>query len=124
MFFPEFLTALIIGLLLAAIFSLFLDRVGPWGGFFWFFLLIFLGAWAVGSWATPVGPMWLGVSWVPFVFGALAIALLLAAISEPRPRTVVVEPGAEPEAEAAATVGFFFWLLVLLLLVVIVAGAV
>lgn len=123
MFFPGFFTALVVAILLAAVFSLFLDRRGPWGGVVWFFLLIFLAAWAAGTWVTPVGPVWMGVSWVPFFIGALAVALLLAALSEPRPRTAAAEARTDVEAEEAQAVGFFFWLLILLLVVLIVLGA-
>lgn len=123
MFFPGFLMALIMGLLVAAIFSAFLGDRRPWGGgFLWLFLIIFFGAWAVGSWTVPVGPSWIGVSWIPFLVAALAIGLLLASLAEPAPRPVTTQ--SEMEAEAAATVGFFFWLLLLVLIAVVIAGVI
>lgn len=122
---PELLTALFIGVLLVTFFAVILGRRGPWvrgeswGGVLWFFLVVFLAAWAVGTWADPVGPAFWGVAWVPFFFGALAFALLLAALSEPRPTTVI---GERPDADAA--VGAFTWFLVALFLVIIVIGSI
>ena len=119
MYIAEFFTALIVGLVVFTVFALILDRPGPWargrglGGFFWFFLIVFLGAWAVGAWSQPIGPVTYGVSWVPFLFGAFAFALLIGALSEPRAQPAsAVEP---VEDAAAAALGMFFWLLVLVL---------
>lgn len=117
------LTALIVALLIALVFSLFLNQASPWGSAFWFFLLVFLGAWAIGSWAAPVGPAWMGVPWVPFLLGGLAIALLITAVAEPRGRPMVREPVTEPETEAAATaLGIFFWVLIAFLVILIAFG--
>lgn len=122
----EFLTALAIGLLIVFLFGGLLGRPGPWAagggwtGLFWFFLVVFLGAWAVGAWSAPVGPLVSGVAWVPFLFGALVFGFLLAALSEPRPRTVAATPA---EAEAEAVVGGFFWIVMILLIVAIAIGS-
>lgn len=122
----EFLVALIVGILLVSVVALLFGRRGPWatpgpgGGFLWFFLVVFLGAWAIGTWVSPVGPVAWGVAWVPFVFGALAIVLLLAALTPTRPLTPAE---AEAEARAEATVGVFFWAFVLVLVVAIVLGS-
>ena len=114
----EFLTALLFAVLFVAVFAIAFDRRGPWSGIGWFFLIVLLGAWAVGVWAEPVGPLLWGAAWVPILFGALFIALLVAAIPPTPTRPVEVT---EPEtAGAAAAVGLFFWLLLLLLLVAIV----
>lgn len=122
MFFAELFTAALLAIILVMAFTFVLGRGGTWPGVGWFFVIVFLGAWAVGAWSTPVGPVFYGVSWLPFLFGALAFALILAAISDadrrPRPTT-----GEVMEAEALA-VGSFFWLLLLLLAIAIVAGAV
>ncbi|MDX1647254.1 MAG: hypothetical protein R3304_08920 [Longimicrobiales bacterium] len=115
----EFLTAVLFAFLFVAIFGVAFGRTGPWPGFFWFFLIVLLGAWAVGTWAEPVGPVLYGVSWVPFLLGALIIALLVAAMAEPRPREPLAEPAAPAEAVA---VGLFFWIAVLMLIGVIFAS--
>ena len=109
--FGELLFALLLAFVLAIVFALGFGRAGPWGGFLWFFLIIFLGAWAIGLWATPVGPPLWGVSWVPILFGALLLALLLAAIP---PYDTSRAPEAPPNmAGAAAALGVFFWALLL-----------
>ena len=110
----ELLFALVIGLVVVAIFSYGLRRPGPWGGFLWFFLLVFLGAWAIGVWAEPVGPVAWGVAWVPILLAAVLIALVVAAMPpiEARP----VEP---VETAAPPSIGAFFWLLVFFLVVIV-----
>ena len=115
----EFVTAVLFALFFVAIFGVAFRRTGPWDGFLWFFLIVLLGAWAVGTWAEPVGPVLYGVSWVPFFFGALILALLVASMAEPMPRTPAAEPATPAEAVA---VGLFFWITVLLLLGVILAS--
>ena len=117
MWFAEFVLAAIIALAFVAIFSYGFRRPGPWGGFLWFFLLVFLGAWAVGVWAQPVGPTAWGVAWVPIFFGALLIALLVAAIPPAAPRTTT--EGVEEAPGDVAAVGAFFWLLLILLIVAV-----
>lgn len=117
MWFAEFLFALVIALVLVAIFSFGLRRPGPWGGFLWFFLLVFLGAWAIGAWAEPIGPTAWGVTWLPIFFGALLIALLVAALPPAGTPTASTTPTETPEAVAA--VGAFFWILLFLLVVVV-----
>ena len=121
MLIAELLFALVMGLLIAAVFAYGLRRPGPWGGFLWLFLVVFLGAWAVGLWVEPVGPAVWGVAWFPIVFGALIIALIVAAIPEPGIRLRETPPPDEAEA-AAAGVGLLFWLLIALLVVVIGFG--
>ena len=118
MVFGEIILAFVIGLLLALVLAYGFGRTGPWGSFLWFFLVIFLAAWAVGLWVEPVGPVLWGAAWVPILFGALIVALLVAAIppSETRPAEV-----AEPQTAAtAAALGLFFWLMILVLILTIV----
>lgn len=120
--FGELLAALFIALVLVALFSFGFGRPGPWGGFLWFFLVVFLGAWAIGLWAEPVGPAAWGVAWVPILFGALLLALLIAAIP---PTGTAPAAAPEPDVGTAAVVGalgVFFWaLLVGLLLAILLA---
>ncbi|MGK7312204.1 MAG: hypothetical protein ACN0LA_08165 [Candidatus Longimicrobiales bacterium M2_2A_002] len=114
MFVAELLFALVIALIIVAIFSYGFRRPGPWGGFLWFFLLVFLGGWAIAAWAEPVGPVAWGVAWMPIFFAALLIALIVAAIPpiEPRPAEPVEQPA------PATGVGVFFWFLLLFLIVI------
>lgn len=119
MLIAEFLTAVLFAALFVAVFGLAFGRTGPWPGFAWFFLIVLLGAWAVGVWAEPVGPVLYGVSWVPFFFGALILALLVAAMSELRPRQTAAEPATPGDVLA---VGLFFWITILMLFGVILAS--
>ncbi len=124
MFVAELLFAFVIALILVSVISFGFGRPGPWGGFLWFFLLVFLGAWAIGVW-VPAGPLFWGVAWVPIFFGAILLALLIAAIppSEPAPpRTLEAGEPVEPASSAGAAVGVFFWILLLLLVIAVAWG--
>ena len=110
----ELLFTLIIALGVVGIFSVGFRRPGPWG-IVWFFLLVFLGAWAFGSWVQPVGPVAWGVAWVPILIAAVLIALIVAAVPPIDRRTTPA--GGEPSTASGA--GTFFWLLVILLLIVV-----
>ncbi len=125
MFFREFVVAFIAAAVVVALFSLVLRRTGPWAGVGWFFLVVFLGAWAAGVWTTPVGPMAVGIAWLPFAMGALVLALLIAALSRPEPRSAPssdLDRRADEGVEATLAVGAFFWVVVTLLVTLIVVG--
>ncbi len=125
MFFREFLAAFVIAALVVALFALVFRRTGPWAGLGWFFLVVFLGAWAVGVWATPVGPAAVGIVWLPFAIGALVLALLIAALSPPDRQAVPPSnPGRGPGEgfQATLALGAFFWIFVVLLIALIVVG--
>lgn len=95
-------------------------REDSFAAFFFLFLLLWLGIWAGGAWITPVGPVIWGVSWLPFLFIALIILLLVAAIAPPR-RKQVETRAPETSARAAGVFGLAFWILVILLMAVIIA---
>ena len=114
----ELLFALVLALLVVVLFSVGLRRPGPWDGFLWFFLVVFLGAWAVAVWVEPVGPVAYGVAWLPILAGAFLIALLLTAI--PPAARGPVAPAEEREAtRAMGALGLFFWVFLLALVAVI-----
>lgn len=125
MIFAEIAAVLLFAVVLAWLFTGPLGRPGPWGGFWWFFLVLFLGTLAVAAWTDPVGPAAWGVAWAPILVAAFLIALLLAAIP---PRA----PGPPPEAPAdvevvaveAGALGLFFWLFVVGLVLVVGLGVV
>lgn len=119
---PSMIVALLVAVLMAGLFGLVLRRPGPWGGVFWMFLVVFLVAWAVGMWVPPVGPLWMGVSWVPFLIAALVVTLLIAAAAEPREPATVAE--AEEAEAAAVAAGVLFWSMLLVLVVLVIAGGV
>ncbi|NQU14642.1 MAG: hypothetical protein HQ561_10855 [Desulfobacteraceae bacterium] len=114
--FTDLLTALIIATLIMLPFY-FLGRVGPWKGWLWFALVLFLFTWAGGAWVGPYGSTAWGFSWLPFLFFGLIFAFLMAAAVPPRPprtrREAIEQAQAKREGETitALSLGFFFWIL-------------
>jgi hypothetical protein len=128
---------IVLALIVAVIFSLLLVAAagrrgpGPWAGFLFFFLVLFLAVWAAGVWLRPIGPVVYGGYWVGALVVGVLIALLLAAAVPPGPRVTPVEvetppegaPAETPEEEAVTTaLGVFFWILLLGLIAAIVLG--
>lgn len=115
--------ALLVALLLTAIFGLGVRREGFGVGLLFFFVLIFLFTWAGGVWIAPVGPLTWGAPWLSFVLVGLVFALLWAAVVPPprRPRSRR-EAAAQirQDAETAALFNIFFWILAVGLLIAIV----
>jgi hypothetical protein len=129
MFLIELAFALAIGISVAWGWSLAFNTRGPWNSFLLFFMVIFLFSWGGGSWISPYGPTSLGVSWMPFLFMGLFMALLLTAVT-PRPRrtqapvrgqaasaAALKEEAKEEELET--TFDIFFWALIVILAAVI-----
>jgi len=99
---------------------------GPWGTFWSFLLILVLVGLAAEAWIEPVGPVAWGVAWIPTLFVIFLFALLLAAATPPRNRSVrdtATEPTTTPEEETAAVaVGGFFWIFMFFLLVIALWG--
>ena len=124
MFFVDFLTALVIALILTGIFVFVFRSKRPWPSLLWFFLIILLSSWAGGVWMYPVGPPVRGISWLSFLIVGLLAALLISAATLPEPRESTVElvdlQEKESERKAAKRVfNIFFWILFALLILVI-----
>lgn len=125
MFWLDLLFAVVVAIVLTAVFAGGLRRVGPWEGLLWFFLIILFAAWVGGAWMRPIGPPLWGVYWVPFLWFGLLVALLLAAATPSRPPRTREEAAEQAGAEAAAAgtsvaLGVFFWLLLIGLLLTII----
>jgi hypothetical protein len=121
MFFLDILVALLVGVVLTALFALVFGNVGPWQTWWLFLLIVFLAAWAGGAWVTPFGPTLFEVYWLPFLLVGLLFAILLAAVPPAEPRTYGRTMTQERAEETAAiAVSFFFWVFVMGLLLVIV----
>jgi hypothetical protein len=122
--FVNLLFVLAVSLIIGTMFSVGLRGRNRWAGSFWFFLILFFGSWALGSWLRPIGPPAWDVYWVPYVIAAAVLELLMAAVTpavphglgaehtEPSgdaaPRTTETEVNA---ANAVTTLSVFFWLL-------------
>ena len=114
--------ALVIAVVVAAIFTWGLGRPGPWGSFVLFVVLLFLATWAIGSWVEPIGPSFWGVAWVPWVLGALLVGLLVAAVPAGRQARPNSSSPEDKEAMAAVAVSGLFWVLILLLMLAVGAA--
>ena len=136
MFYIDFLYALFVAILLAAVLIGLLGWRRPASSsapadILFLFVILFLLVWAGGIWIEPFGPAMWGGYWLPFVaVGVIALLLLAAAGSSGRHRvrrydTSEVEPArvAEEEAGRAVAVAFgaFFWFLLLALTAAIAA---
>jgi hypothetical protein len=128
MFLIESVFALLIALLLSAILITVVDRrgPGPWSGFLFFFMLLYLAVWAGGVWITPAGPTILGVGWLTYLVLGLVVMLLLAAVTPGRKRLSAparAEPDQDVESVESREIVFsiFFWILVVVLLATIVS---
>ncbi|MFO7985832.1 MAG: hypothetical protein R6U38_08190 [Desulfatiglandaceae bacterium] len=123
MFIMDFLIALLIALLLTAIFAGALrgHRFGT--ALIFFFVVLLLGTWAGGVWITPLGPRLWGVSWLSFVLVGLFFALVLTAALPPDPGRRPPKPASRTEENAAPIVmfGLFFWVLIVASIVAITA---
>lgn len=127
MFVVEFVFALVISMLCAALLLPVTARTGyrlrhpdveP-GSVFVILLILFLATWAGGIWLVPVGPRLWGVAWGSFVVVGLVIALVIAAASAAKERAA---GAAEPGSARQRVVDLLLLLLLVLLVLAIVAG--
>ena len=122
-----FLAVLLISFIIGALFYFVFKNKGPWGSFWTFFLVLFLGIYLAYVWVRPVGPLYWGVALYPLLFIGLLFALLLAAASPPRYRRNYRKPSADPGQEPTpednrAVLGIFFWTALILFIALLLAG--
>ncbi len=120
-FFVEFSLALVISLLITALFAIVLRRSGGWP-FLLLFFLILLGTWAGGIWITPSGPILWTVYWVPYLIAGLVFALLLTLVILPQNYRISIRKtkrlvDMNEDNEVEMVLGAFFWILILVLIV-------
>jgi hypothetical protein len=125
MVFAHLMLALVMALVLSAIFALGFRRTGPWASVPLFFLIIFLASWAGGIWLAPVGPPLWGTYWLPFLMVGLVFALLLAAIPPTKNEKSTVElinqeKRARERRKAFLALGVSLWILLGLFAAVII----
>lgn len=111
--------ALAMALLLTVVFAAGFGRRGPWGTTWAFLLVVFLTAWALGVWLTPLGPVEVAVAWLPFVLGGVIAAAALTAAGGRQPRGAA---GGRGPGAARAAVGAFFWGLLAVLAMTVILG--
>jgi len=136
MFLAEFLFVFLLALLFTAFFAFARGWQTPWPELVWVFMILMLGAWALGLWLRPIGPPMLGFYWGSFLAAIVVVLLLLlTALSGPRPvrrqrreelEGVEIRPMTpaeerleqeEAEANAATFFGVVFWVLIVFALV-------
>ena len=124
------IATILITLFIGALFYFLLKKSGPWGTFWTFLLVLFLGILIAAVWLTPVGPVWYGAAWFDlFVIGIL-LALILAAAtptSNEQRRAAFKQSDVVDEkarGDSAIALGAFFWLMILLFLIIIAIGLV
>ncbi len=115
--------ALLLAVILTSIFSRSFRHRGPLGGLLLFCIIVFLAAWAGQLWINPIGPIALGIAWLPFTFVAISVALLLVAAASGDRKPAAKNPEPVPqEAVPFMAIGLFFWLLLLFFLIAILLG--
>jgi hypothetical protein len=123
----ELSAALMVALILSALFALATGKQGLRKGHFWLFLILFLATWAGGMWIEPFGPMLWGIHWLSYLLVGAVVALIFAvghsrSMPEPQGRQETIEmlerikKEKELEQVTWVTLTVFFWVLVLALL--------
>jgi hypothetical protein len=119
MLLADLVVALVIGLVVTAVFIMIFRARANAPGVLVVFLLFFLFSWAGGLWLAPFGPPVFGAYWLPGLIVTVLVFLLLALVLEQPPRTRR-EARVELEARQEATT-FFAVLLSILVVGLIVA---
>ena len=129
--FADFVIVLVFATLAVAILAATSVRYRAWPMAIWFFVLIFLGTWALGAWFRPAGFPVAGTYWLSFAIAAILLTLFVAAVTaaagEPQSGNRV-SPGAGPPEEEVplvalgCVVNIFFWLFVVAALASIIGA--
>ena len=104
---------LALALIISAIFSFGFKRRGPWGNYWFFFIVIFLAIWMADIRVRPAGSESGVFFWSPPLATGILLALILAAASPPPKGKMREEKGKnEPRLSGEngyIAVGLFFW---------------
>jgi hypothetical protein len=126
MIFFEILGILIIALVIGLVFSLIFKVRGPWGSFWTLFIIVLLAVWAADLWLTPAGPVVWDLAWIPLIFVAIVVALLLAAAEsgtrKPKSSSETPDEVTSVEPDTAIKVSAMFWIILLFLILAILVG--
>jgi hypothetical protein len=123
------LIAFALAVVLTGVLILVLQRRPLGGRIAWLFLLIFLATWAGGLWLRPIGPLWGGIAWLPFVLAGILLVLLFSATHQPEPPRdrhetldFLEDMRKEHEVEKVTyqSLTVFFWVLITMLAAVII----
>ncbi|MGK7389677.1 MAG: hypothetical protein ACNS60_04975 [Candidatus Cyclobacteriaceae bacterium M2_1C_046] len=121
----EIIGAIVIALVIGAIFYYGFKSTGPWGSFWAFFLVLFFIIWIAAIATDPYGPVYWGIAWFDFFIIGLLFALLLAAATPSRVdrrryrEYYTTTPEAEEEAgRTAVAIGVWFWAMIILFIII------
>lgn len=121
MFLAALFVALVVALILTAIFGAGFRR-HRWGApLVAFFLLLFLITLTVGVWAEPVGPVVWEVPWLQFIIIGVIFALLLSALIPPARPAELTPPEVGATAVAVGFFNAFVWIGLLILILALIA---
>ena len=120
------LISIVLSLFFALLFSAILvygfrrRTTGPFDGMLFLFLIIFMFTWGLGSWMTPIGPVFGGVAWLSYLVISIVVMLLIGAMlppaEGPRRRRVSAEEGGTKVV--GITFGVFFWFMLIALFII------
>jgi hypothetical protein len=79
----DLLIAVSVGVFLTVVFSFIFKRTGPWDNTFLFFIITFLGTWAIGLWLKPIGPSFYGYYWIGYLAAGIFLAMIIASAGPP-----------------------------------------
>jgi hypothetical protein len=120
MFFFDMMMALLVAILLTAIFAIF-HRQKAGSLLLLFFAVVFLASWAGGAWLQP-GRITLGsMAWFIYLVVGLLVALLLWAIIPPLHFQSRRARRKESETEPLVIFNLFFWALLIALCLAIIS---
>jgi hypothetical protein len=105
---------LILAVFFTLIFAVMLRRKGPWVSVGIFFIVLLLATWGIGGSIRYMGPVTLGVYWLPFVLIALIFSLFLAA-ALPARRYERTDQGRSGEGDEKVALDAFFYMFILIL---------
>ena len=111
----DLVVAFIYALVIVFVSSRILGSKGPWNDFIWFFLVVFLFAWAGGVWIRPFGPQWYGVGWLAILLMGFVAALLIIASSSRSLRGIHSQKRVTAPSEGRAALEIVFWILIIFL---------
>lgn len=126
--------ALVLGFLLALLFSGLTQKSAAKSSFWPLFVIFSLSIWVASIWLTPAGPIWYGIAWVDLLVVGVLLVLLVGAASGtghqpsspqtylPDEEEVDIVAESKKDTTAITLFGVFFWLFVASLIVLAIIG--
>ena len=132
--YPAIIEAAGIALFLTILFGV-LGTCGPWDSLWTLFLVLFLAMLATSLYMDPVGPVFLGIVWLPLVLPGVLFALLLLAVTPVEghkrlkhskvrnlSRSIHQSSHANPRIIIGTPIGRFFWLVIMIFTLAVIVG--